>query len=162
MGKFKLNAPYKLDPIPRYEVPFQPDNTEDDSGLVAKANKNGTMIVNKNIPIDDPIRKEAESHEDHHIKDMMDGKLDYDDEKVYETISNGEVKEHSREDFNESDKNLAWEKDAYKDYEALDFLFKEYGKLAKADSPAATSIARFKPLMESLLTEFKTLRNANK
>jgi len=57
---------------------------------------------------------------------------------------------------------FAFEKDAYKDYEALDFLFKEYGKLAKADSPAATSIARFKPLMESLLTEFKTLRNANK
>ena len=120
MGKFKLNAPYKLDPVPRYEVPFQPDNTEDDSGLVAKANKNGTMIVNKNIPINDPMRKEAESHEDHHIKDMMDGKLDYDDEKVYETISNGEVKEHSREDFKESDKNLAWEKDAYKAGENLE------------------------------------------
>ena len=120
MGKFKLNAPYKLDPIPRYEVPFQPDNTEDDSGLVAKANKNGTMIVNKNIPIDDPIRKEAESHEDHHIKDMMDGKLDYDDEKVYETISTGKVKEHSRDDFKESDKNLAWEKDAYKAGESLE------------------------------------------
>tara|TARA_R110000796_G_scaffold56000_2_gene130063 strand:+ start:1741 stop:2994 length:1254 start_codon:yes stop_codon:yes gene_type:complete len=120
MGKFKLNAPYKLDPIPRYEVPFQPDNTEDDSGLVAKANKNGTMIVNKNIPIDDPVRKEAESHEDHHIKDMMDGKLDYDDEKVYETISTGKVKEHSRDDFKESDKNLAWEKDAYKAGESLE------------------------------------------
>lgn len=120
MGKFKLNSPYKLDPVPRYEVPFQPDNTEDDSGLVAKANKNGTMIVNKNISIDDPMRKEAESHEDHHIKDMIDGKLDYDEDKVYETISTGKVKEHSRSSFSESDKNLAWEKEAYKAGEKLE------------------------------------------
>ena len=41
MGKFKLKSPYKLDPVPRYEVPFQPDNINDESGLVAKANKNG-------------------------------------------------------------------------------------------------------------------------
>ncbi len=120
MGKFKLKSPYKLDPVPRYEVPFQPDNINDETGLVAKANKNGTMIVNKNIPKNDPIRKEAESHEDHHIKDIMDGKLDYDEDKVYETISTGKVKEHSREDFNESDKNLAWEKDAYKAGENLE------------------------------------------
>jgi hypothetical protein len=51
---------------------------------------------------------------------------------------------------------------ANKDIYAVDFLFKEYAKLAKAENPAATSIARFKPLMESLLTEFKTLRNADK
>jgi len=120
MGKFKLKSPYKLDPVPRYEVPFQPDNINDDTGLVAKANKNGTMIVNKNIPKNDPIRKEAESHEDHHIKDIMDGKLDYDENKVYETISTGKVKEHLRENFNESDKNLAWEKDAYKAGENLE------------------------------------------
>ncbi len=120
MGKFKLKSPYKLDPVPRYEVPFQPDNINDETGLVAKANKNGTMIINKNIPKNDPIRKEAESHEDHHIKDIMDGKLDYDEDKVYETISTGKVKEHSREDFNESDKNLAWEKDAYKAGENLE------------------------------------------
>ena len=57
---------------------------------------------------------------------------------------------------------FAFEKDAYKDYDALNFLFKEYAKLVKAENPAATSISRFKPLMESLLSEFKTLRNANK
>jgi hypothetical protein len=56
---------------------------------------------------------------------------------------------------------FAFEKDVYKDYDALNFLFKEYAKLVKSESPAATSISRFKPLMESLLTEFKTLRNAN-
>jgi len=47
---------------------------------------------------------------------------------------------------------------AYKDLSALDFLFREYAVLAKAESPAATSITRFKPLMESLLTEFNIMR----
>lgn len=114
MAKFKLNSPIKIDPVARYEVAFQPDNIQDDSGLVAKANKNGTMIVNKNIPKDSKLRKEAESHEDHHLKDMMEGKLDYDGEKVYEKISTGRVKEHDRSNFQESDRNLPWEKEAYK------------------------------------------------
>ena len=114
MAKFKLNSPIKIDPVARYEVAFQPDNIQDDSGLVAKANKNGTMIVNKNIPKDSKLRKEAESHEDHHLKDMMEGKLDYDGEKVYERISTGRVKEHDRSNFQESDRNLPWEKEAYK------------------------------------------------
>ncbi len=114
MAKFKLNSPIKIDPVARYEVAFQPDNIQDDSGLVAKANKNGTMIINKNIPKDSKLRKEAESHEDHHLKDMMEGKLDYDGEKVYEKISTSKVKEHDRSNFQESDRNLPWEKEAYK------------------------------------------------
>ena len=114
MAKFKLNSPIKIDPVARYEVAFQPDNIQDESGLVAKANKNGTMIINKNIPKDSKLRKEAESHEDHHLKDMMEGKLDYDGEKVYEKISTGKVKEHDRSNFQESDRNLPWEKEAYK------------------------------------------------
>ena len=46
---FKLRQPIKIDPVARYEVPFQPDNFEDKTGLVARANDNGNMIVNKNI-----------------------------------------------------------------------------------------------------------------
>ena len=42
--------------------------------------------------------------------------------------------------------NIAFIK-AYDDYEALDFLFKEYEGLARTSHPAATSIARFNPLM---------------
>jgi len=49
--------------------------------------------------------------------------------------------------------NIAFTK-AYKDYKALNFLFKEYANLAKAEHPAATSISRFKPLMELSLIEF--------
>ena len=52
--------------------------------------------------------------------------------------------------------NIAFTK-AYKDYKALNFLFKEYGKLAKVEHPAATSISRFKPLMELSLIEFNKI-----
>jgi len=114
MSKFKLKAPYGIDPVARYEVPFTPDNVGDDNGLVAKANDNGTMIVNKNIPLNSKLRKEAESHEDHHLKDMMDGKLAYDDNAVYHNLDGKGVKRVDRKNFNESDKSLPWEKDAYK------------------------------------------------
>ena len=50
---------------------------------------------------------------------------------------------------------------AFKDYEAMDFLFKEYAGLAKGEHPAATSITRFKPLMETSLNQFNLLRNDN-
>ena len=109
-----MKSPYDIDPVARYEVPFAPDNMPNDSGLIAKANKNGTMIVDKNIPSNSPIRKNAESHEDHHLRDMMDNKLDYDDKAVYHNLDGKGVKMVSRGDFQESDKTLPWEKDAYK------------------------------------------------
>ena len=111
---FKLKSPLDVDPVARYEVPFTPDNIQDDSGLVAKANKNGTMIINKNIKPNDPVRENAQSHEEHHLRDMMDGKLDYDDNSVYHNLDGKGVKKVDRKDFNESDKSLPWEKNAYK------------------------------------------------
>ena len=111
---FKLKSPLDVDPVARYEVPFMPDNIQDDSGLVAKANKNGTMIINKNIKPNDPVRKNAQSHEEHHLRDMIDGKLDYDDNSVYHNLDGKGVKKVDRKDFNESDKSLPWEKNAYK------------------------------------------------
>lgn len=56
--------------------------------------------------------------------------------------------------------NIAFIK-AYNDYEAMDFLFKEYEGLAKTEHPSATSIARFKPLMELSLSQFNRGRDAN-
>tara|TARA_R100001086_G_scaffold39604_1_gene17515 strand:- start:264 stop:1637 length:1374 start_codon:yes stop_codon:yes gene_type:complete len=114
MGKFKMQSPIKVDPVPRYEVPFMPDNVNDNSGLVAKANKNGTMIVNKNIPKNSKLYKQAKAHEDHHLKDMMDGKLDYDANAVYHNLDGKGVKKVDRSNFDESNKNLPWEKQAYK------------------------------------------------
>ena len=43
---------------------------------------------------------------------------------------------------------------AFQDYKAMNYLFTEYGRLAKLEHPAATSISRFKPLMEVELKHF--------
>ena len=110
---FKLRQPIKIDPVARYEVPFTPDNIPDDSGLVARANDNGNMIVNKNIPRISKLRKIAESHEDNHLRAMMDGKLAYDDKAVYHNMDGKGMKRTPRSEFDESNRNLPWEKPAY-------------------------------------------------
>ncbi len=110
---FKLRQPIKIDPVARYEVPFTPDNIPDGSGLVARANDNGNMIVNKNIPRNSKLRKVAESHEDNHLRAMMDGKLAYDNKAVYHNMDGKGMKRTPRSQFDESDRNLAWEKPAY-------------------------------------------------
>ena len=116
---FKLRQPIKIDPVARYEVPFTPDNIPDGSGLVARANDNGNMIVNKNIPRNSKLRKIAESHEDNHLRAMMDGKLAYDDKAVYHTMDGKGMKRTPRSEFDESNKNLPWEAPAYKAGEAM-------------------------------------------
>jgi hypothetical protein len=116
---FKLRQPIKIDPVARYEVPFTPDNIPDGSGLVARANDNGNMIVNKNIPRNSKLRKMAESHEDDHLRKMMDGKLAYDDKAVYHNMDGKGMKRTPRSEFNESDRNLPWEAPAYKAGEAM-------------------------------------------
>jgi len=100
---FKMKPPFKKDVTPVYEVPF------DNPDLVAKANKNGTIIVNKDKVWNKPLMKEAVAHEKHHIKDMMKGDLDYDGEAVY-----FKGKKYDRGSFNEANENLPWEKEAYK------------------------------------------------
>ncbi len=110
---FKLRQPIKIDPVARYEVPFTPDNIPDGSGLVARANDNGNMIVNKNIPRNSKLRKIAESHEDNHLRAMMDGKLAYDDKAVYHNMDGKGMKRTPRSEFDESNRNLPWEKPAY-------------------------------------------------
>lgn len=116
---FKLRQPIKIDPVARYEVPFQPDNLEDKTGLVARANDNGNMIVNKNIPKDSKLRKVAESHEDNHLRAMMDGKLAYDEEAVYHNMDGKGMKKTSRSEFDESDRTTPWEAPAYKAGESM-------------------------------------------
>ena len=101
---FKLRQPIKIDPVARYEVPFTPDNIPDNSGLVARANDNGNMIVNKNIPKNSKLRKVAESHEDNHLRAMMDNKLAYDNDAVYHNMDGKGMKKTPRSEFDESDR----------------------------------------------------------
>lgn len=100
---FKMKPPYEKDVTPIYEVPF------DNPNLVAKANDNGTIIVNKDLATNSPLMKEAVSHEKYHLNDMKNNKLGYDDKSVY---YDGKV--YNRENFNEGDDTLAWEAPAYK------------------------------------------------
>jgi len=116
---FKLRQPIKIDPVARYEVPFTPDNIPDNSGLVARANDNGNMIVNKNIPKNSKLRKVAESHEDNHLRAMMDNKLAYDNDAVYHNMDGKGMKKTPRSEFDESDRTTPWEAPAYKAGESM-------------------------------------------
>ena len=117
MGNFKMKAPFKWDPISIHEVPF------DDPNLMGKANKNGTIIMNKDQAKDPVQREKIKRHEKHHLKEMLidknpDGspKLDYDAESVsYKGVR------YPRSEFNEGNKGLPWEKDAYGADKDIDF-----------------------------------------
>ena len=99
---FKIKPPYTSESTPIYEVPF------DNPDLVAKANKNGTIIVNKDRVHDKELMDEAMSHEKQHLKDMKDDNLDYDNLSV--TFKG---KRYDRDSFDEGNQNLPWEKVAY-------------------------------------------------
>ena len=98
---FKLNnPPYKYDNTPIY-------NADLEEGILGKANRNGTILLNKDL---DP--KEAKSvikHEAVHLDQMKRGDLDYDDSNVY-----WKGKKYSRAQMQEGAKNLPWEAEAYK------------------------------------------------
>jgi len=97
---FKITPPYSMDNTPIYNV-----NMED--GVMGKANKNGTIILNKDL---DPSQCEKViAHEKVHIDQMKRGDLDYDDQNVY-----WKGKKYSRAQMNEGAKNLPWEAEAYR------------------------------------------------
>ena len=99
---FKLNnPPYFIDNTPIYK-------TDLGNGILGKANKNGSILVNKNITdekqINDVIR-----HEKVHLDQIERGDLDYNDSAVF-----WKGKKYSRAQMKECAKNLPWEKEAYK------------------------------------------------
>ena len=98
---FKLpNPPYKMDNTPIYNVDME-------ENVMGKANKNGTIILNKDL---DPSQcQDVINHEMVHIDQIKRGDLDYDDDFVY-----WKGKKYSRADMKEGAKNLPWEAEAYK------------------------------------------------
>jgi hypothetical protein len=98
---FKLNnPPYYVDNTPIYNV-----NLED--GVLGKADKNGSILINKNITDPKQIQKVIE-HEKVHIDQMKRGDLDYNDSAVF-----WKGKKYPRSKMKEGAKNLPWEKEAY-------------------------------------------------
>ncbi len=97
---FKLTAPFPIDNTPIYHVDME-------EGVMGKANNNGTIIINKDVPtnkIQDVI-----NHEKVHIDQMKRGDLNYDDKYVY-----WKGKKYSRAQMQEGAKNLPWEAEAYR------------------------------------------------
>jgi len=97
---FKITPPYSMDNTPIYNV-----NMED--GVMGKANKNGTIILNKDL--DASQCNKVIAHEKVHIDQMKRGDLDYDDKYVY-----WKGKRYSRAQMQEGAKNLPWEAETYR------------------------------------------------
>jgi hypothetical protein len=98
---FKLNnPPYTIDNTPIYQVDME-------DGVMGKANNNGTIIINKNVPINKI--QDVINHEKVHIDQMKRGDLNYDDKYVY-----WKGKKYSRAQMQEGAKNLPWEAEAYR------------------------------------------------
>jgi len=98
---FKLNnPPYRIDNTPIYHVDME-------DSVMGKANNNGTIIINKDVPINKI--QDVINHEKVHIDQMKRGDLNYDDKYVY-----WKGKKYSRAQMQEGAKNLPWEAEAYK------------------------------------------------
>lgn len=98
---FKLNnPPYIIDNTPIYQVDME-------DGVMGKANNNGTIIINKDVPINKI--QDVINHEKVHIDQMKRGDLNYDDKYVY-----WKGKKYSRAQMQEGAKNLPWEAEAYR------------------------------------------------
>tara|TARA_R110002096_G_scaffold168482_1_gene339293 strand:+ start:150 stop:473 length:324 start_codon:yes stop_codon:yes gene_type:complete len=94
MGKLSM------DNTPIYQM-------DTDEGVMGQANKNGSIIVDKNL--DPEEREDVVRHEEVHLDQMDRGDLDYDDKFVY-----WKGKKYSRSEMDEGDDNLPWEKEAWK------------------------------------------------
>tara|TARA_A200000159_G_scaffold148368_1_gene156092 strand:- start:34 stop:339 length:306 start_codon:yes stop_codon:yes gene_type:complete len=96
---FKLTSPFPIDNTPVYHVDME-DN------VLGKANNNGTIIINKDVPCDKI--QDVVDHEMVHINQMRRGDLDYDDKNVY-----WKGKVIPRSSIKEGDSALPWEAEAY-------------------------------------------------
>ena len=78
-----------------------------DGGALGMANDNGTIIVDKDI--NSKQEKKVIKHEQVHLDQMERGDLAYD-----ETSVTWKGKKYLRKNMDEGNKNLPWEKEAYK------------------------------------------------
>ena len=97
---FKLNNPPYKWPVPIYHVDME-------EGVLGKANKNLTIIIDKDVDVD--MIPKVIDHEMVHIDQMKRGDLDYDNDNVY-----WKGKTYSRKNMDEGNSALQWENEAYK------------------------------------------------
>ena len=94
MGKLSM------DNTPIYQVDL-------DGDVMGEAHNNGSILVDKNLSSE--VREDAIRHEKVHLDQMKRGDLAYDDEFVY-----WKGKKYPRSKMDEGNKNLPWEKEAWK------------------------------------------------
>ena len=101
---FKINKPNF------YNSDQQPNVVKKELGkdIIAEANKDGTIYLDKDVPENSKLGKEAIRHEKVHLDQMNRGDLDYDNKNVY-----WKGKVIPRSSIKEGAKNLPWEKEAY-------------------------------------------------
>jgi|TARA_B110000238_G_C15867779_1_gene327987 hypothetical protein len=98
---FKLTSPFAKHATPIVNVPME-------ENVMGRADKRGTILINKDLK--DPKQiEDTINHENVHIKQMASGDLDYDEKNVY-----FKGKKYPRSKFNEANKQLPWEIEAYK------------------------------------------------
>ena len=95
------------------KIPVIKKDLED--GVIAEANNDGTIYVDKDVKRNSPLEKEAIAHEMVHMDQMKRGDLNYDDNNVY-----WKGKKYSRSKMNEGSSNLPWEKEAYDKTDHID------------------------------------------
>ena len=88
------------------KIPVIKKELED--GVIAEANNDGTIYLDKDVKDGSPLAKEAIAHEMVHMDQMARGDLNYNDDKVF-----WKGKQYDRDDMNEGSKQLPWEKEAY-------------------------------------------------
>jgi hypothetical protein len=106
---FKIEAPVNIDWTPVYTTKLEP-------GCLGKGNLNGTILLSEELN-NNKERESVTDHEKIHIDQIKRGDLSYDEDCVY-----WKGKCWSREEMDEGNPNLPWEKEAYKktdDYETL-------------------------------------------
>lgn len=94
-------APYNTDNTPIYSIDM-------DDNILGMAQKNGSILVNKNVSPLELKKNRTIEHEMVHLDQMKRGDLDYDDSSVL-----WKGKKYPRSSMKEGAKNLPWEKEAY-------------------------------------------------
>jgi len=98
---FKLKSPFTKHATPIVNMPME-------ENVMGRADKRGNILINKDLT--DPKQiEDTINHENVHIEQMKSGELNYDNKAVY-----FKGKKFLRKEFNESNKNLPWEIEAYK------------------------------------------------
>jgi len=95
-------APYEVDNTPVY-------STDMDGNVLGMAQKNGAILINKDVSPLELEKNKTISHEKVHIDQMKRGDLDYTDTHVM-----WKGKQYARATMDEGSKKLPWEIEAYK------------------------------------------------